>query len=96
MTTTKTPKKTKAAPKPPAAPRKKPKPLPTIHVGARLRTARVRAGLSQEQLAEKLGTKQSIVSAWERRQNVTPPTVNRVAKALGVSAEAIYQLEEAS
>lgn len=90
--TTKTPKKTKAAT---AAPRKKAaKPIPTIHVGARLRTARLRAGISQEQLAEKLGTKQSIVSAWERRQNVTPPTVNRVAKALGVSSAAIYQLEE--
>lgn len=94
--TTKTPKKTKAAP---AATRKKaksPKAVPTIHVGACLRSARIRAGLSQEQLAEKLATKQSIVSAWERRQNVTPPTVNRVAKALGVPASDIYQLEAAS
>jgi transcriptional regulator with XRE-family HTH domain len=55
--------------------------------GTRLRSLRERAGLSQAQLAEKVGTDQTHVSRWER--NVAAPdlaTVRQLAAALGVYA----------
>jgi transcriptional regulator with XRE-family HTH domain len=54
--------------------------------GTRLQSLRERAGLSQRQLAEQIGTDQSDVSRWER--NLAAPdgvVVEPLAAALGCS-----------
>jgi transcriptional regulator with XRE-family HTH domain len=53
--------------------------------GLLVRQARLRAGMSQRQLAEKLGTSQSLVARWERGQ-VEPPfgSVVRAVRACGL------------
>lgn len=52
--------------------------------GNDLRAARVRAGLSQMQVAERVGVSQRFVSAIERgEQNVTIGTMVAFARALG-------------
>lgn len=53
--------------------------------GARLRTLREAAGLSQRELARQMGIRQSSVSGWEAGRNT--PQLNlaaRLAQALGV------------
>ena len=55
--------------------------------GTRLRSLRERAGLTQTELAEKVGTDQGHISRWER--NLATPdvaTVQRLAAALDVYA----------
>jgi transcriptional regulator with XRE-family HTH domain len=55
--------------------------------GTRLRSLRERAGLTQTELAEKVGTDQGHISRWER--NLAMPdvaTVQRLAAALGAYA----------
>lgn len=60
--------------------------------GARLRALRERAGLTQEQLAERAGVKRGAVARWESGER-EPGWSNVVAlcKALGVSCEAFMQ-----
>ncbi|HUZ64405.1 MAG TPA: helix-turn-helix transcriptional regulator [Acetobacteraceae bacterium] len=53
-------------------------------VGARLREARLKAGMTQGQLAEKVGTSQSYVYLAETGgQNLTLKALHRLATALG-------------
>jgi transcriptional regulator with XRE-family HTH domain len=55
--------------------------------GTRLRSLREPAGISQSELAKKIGSDQSYVSRWER--NATQPEiamVERLAAVLGVTA----------
>jgi HTH-type transcriptional regulator, cell division transcriptional repressor len=54
------------------------------NVGATLRAAREAAGLTQVQLAKKLGVSQASVHGWERRHDPRVSTLRRVAKALGL------------
>lgn len=57
----------------------------TIRV--RIREVRVKLGLTQEQLAERLGVSQSSVSRLEARgRHVSLNTLERVAGALGIAA----------
>lgn len=47
---------------------------------------RKRAGLNQMELAERLGTSQSGVSAWERGRNGPPVRdIKKIARALGAT-----------
>jgi len=48
--------------------------------GQLIREARRRAGLTQRELAERLGTTQSVVARWEA--DVTAPTFDTVVRAL--------------
>ncbi|MGH2734221.1 MAG: helix-turn-helix transcriptional regulator [Actinomycetota bacterium] len=53
-----------------------------------VRTARRRAGLSQKQLAERLGTTQSAVARWEAgRVSPTLETLDRIVRACGLGLE---------
>jgi transcriptional regulator with XRE-family HTH domain len=64
----------------------------TIPLGARLRELRKRAGLSQQQLAGRIGVAGVTVSKWER--GLTYPSaqdVPAIARALGVSVGALYR-----
>ena len=50
----------------------------------RIAKVRERLGVTQKELARRLGVRQSTVSRWERREaNLTLRTVRRIAKALG-------------
>ena len=62
-----------------------------------LTTLRLKAGLSQAQLAQKVGTKQSNVSRWEREpKELQVTTILKLAAALGVSDAKIFELVKAS
>lgn len=55
-------------------------------LGGRLRTARIAAGASARQLADKLGVVHSAVHHWEcGRRTMAAETVKRCARLLGVS-----------
>jgi len=53
-------------------------------IGATLRVARERAGLTQEELARKLGTKKSAISRIENHaEDIRLSTLGHIAEALG-------------
>jgi transcriptional regulator with XRE-family HTH domain len=71
-----------------AMPGGRPAKTPRSAFGERLAQARQQAGLSQEQLAEKLGTIQRVVAHWERRPvALRAEQLAALADALGVTAD---------
>src|SRR5512135_2645858 len=56
-------------------------------IGARIRRARQHLGMSQEQLAARIGASRSAVNAWER-DRAWPRNIVRLEEVLGVSLEA--------
>ncbi len=64
-----------------------------MDLGANIRKARELAGLTQEGLAERLGTTQIAVSRWERNDR-TPNvlTFGRLCEAVGVSADEMLEI----
>lgn len=71
-------------------PRGRPSKLPRSGFGHRLWQARLRAGLSQEQLAAKVGVAQRTIAYWERQPALLrPDQLVAVAKMLKVSVEAL-------
>jgi transcriptional regulator with XRE-family HTH domain len=62
-------------------------------VGARLRTARRAAGLTQKQLAEALGVESITVSRWER--GVTVPSLSRLRRIAEVTETTVSDLVRA-
>lgn len=64
-----------------------PKPRPPF--GERLTSARIRAGLTQAELGEKLGMSQRGVASWERGENSSPnpEQLALLARLLDVSIE---------
>jgi transcriptional regulator with XRE-family HTH domain len=72
----------------PRPPRQPPPPRPAP--GARLLALREAAGLTQAELAHRIGEKQTTLSLWERSDR--PPrseALPKLAKALGTSVEAL-------
>lgn len=62
-------------------------------LGERIAALRERAGLSQEQLAQKVGSNQKTVAYWERRAvTLKPAQIEAVAAALGCSPQEILGL----
>ena len=62
----------------------------------RLRELRVRAGLSADDLAAKVGATRQAVSTWETGRSTPPPaTLGRIAKALRTSVAALVPIPEA-
>ena len=56
--------------------------------GERLSTTRQQAGLTQEQLAQRLGTSQRAIAHWERKPvALRPEQLLALADALGVTAD---------
>lgn len=73
----------------------RPAKTPPPAYGCHLANLRKAAGLSQQELADKIGTRQSTVASWERSAN--PPRgefLPKLAKILGVSADVLLQMEE--
>lgn len=57
-------------------------------LGARIRLARIEAGLSQQALANKVGAYQPDVSAWESdRRSLSLQTLAALADVLGKTAD---------
>lgn len=66
----------------------RPSDKPRTPFGQRLVQARERAGLTQQQLAEKLGTSQRALARWERDPIAfRPDQLTALANALGVSLD---------
>ena len=63
-------------------------PLRDLDAGALVRELRALAGLTQRELADRLGTTQSSVSAWERGHDVPRvDTLGRIASVCGFEAD---------
>jgi len=60
-------------------------------VSARIRAARETAGLSQTQLAQRLGVADKQVSRWEHGTMPRPATLERIAAELGVTANWFFR-----
>ena len=61
-------------------------------MGHRLREARGRARLTQAELAARSGVSQAVISMAERgERRPSPPVVEKLARALGVSAQSLYE-----
>jgi repressor LexA len=55
-------------------------------VGQKIREARLEKGLTQKELAERLGVVKSVISEYEKgNQNLTIETLDKVASVLGLS-----------
>jgi transcriptional regulator with XRE-family HTH domain len=66
------------------------------HVGRRIGRIREMLGVKQETLAEQMGITQQAVSKLEQSEELEEKTLERVAKALGVTAKAIENFNEES
>lgn len=56
-------------------------------MGEKLKAARKAAGLTQVELAEKVGCKQKDISRWENGRPTTAETLKKLAQALGCSMD---------
>ena len=66
------------------------------HVGNNLKNLRVRAGLTQKELAEKTGITQGKISTYEQADNLNNVTVgnmSRIASAIGVTIDEIISMK---
>jgi transcriptional regulator with XRE-family HTH domain len=68
----------------------KPKP----HLGRRVSRMRELLGIKQEVLATKLGTTQQAVSRLEQNETIDDERMDQIAKALGVTSDAIRNFDE--
>lgn len=65
-----------------------------IHVGKRIREAREQVGLTQAELADKLGVGQAAVSYIERQEWAQKSVLERYAQALGKPASFFLQEDQ--
>jgi len=66
----------------------RPSKRPRSAFGERLATAREQLGLSQMQLAQKLGVSQKVITYWERNEvALRSEQLTAIAEALGISVE---------
>ena len=69
----------------------RPSKRPRSAFGARLHAAREAAGLTQAQVAEKLGMTQTAYALWERREvALRPEQIEQAAKVLHVSVDVLF------
>jgi len=66
----------------------------TPHIGRKISRIRELRGMKQETLAEELGISQQSVSQMEQSESLEDEKLDKVAKALGVSKEAIKNFSE--
>lgn len=64
-------------------------------IGRRLARLRKQQGVTQVELAKKIGSTQALISAYERdAANMSAETIVRIAQALGVTTDALLCLDE--
>jgi len=67
---------------------------PRSDLGARIELARQHAGLSQIELAQKLGVTQQVVAVWERKSHtVRSDTLAKLAQILKVSVDELVGMK---
>ncbi len=66
----------------------------TSHIGRKISRIRELRGMKQEALAAELGISQQSVSSLEQSEHIEDEKLERVAKVLGVSKEAIENFSE--
>jgi len=66
----------------------------TVHIGRKIGRIRELRGMKQDALAANLGVTQQAISKLEQSENVEDETLEKVAKILGVSPEAIKNFSE--
>lgn len=66
-----------------------------MNLGENLKNARCLAGMTQKDLAEKLGVYQKDISRWENNER-TPNalTLAQICKLLGASADVILEIDK--
>ena len=62
--------------------------------GANVRRWREWRNMNQDVLAEKIGTSQATLSAYEKKEQLDPEILEKIAKALDIPVEAITELEQ--
>jgi ribosome-binding protein aMBF1 (putative translation factor) len=66
------------------------KEMQSNRVGNLLSAARLKANITQAQLAEKLGIRQNMISDYERgKRRLSPPMAKRIAKILKIKVDRI-------
>ena len=66
----------------------------TIHEGRNVKRIREILGIKQDTLANELGLSQQAISALEQKEKIDDKIMADVAKALGISADAIKNFDE--
>lgn len=66
----------------------------SIHIGRKIGRIRELRGIKQEALASELGISQQSISKIEQSEAVEEETLDKVAKALGVTAQTIKNFSE--
>ncbi|QJD97734.1 helix-turn-helix transcriptional regulator [Mucilaginibacter robiniae] len=66
----------------------------TLHLGRKISRIRELRGVKQEALANDLGVSQQSISRIEQSEHVEGETLNKIAQALGVTAEAIRNFSD--
>ena len=66
----------------------------TVHIGRKISRLRELRGLKQESMAELLGISQQSVSRIEQNDSIEDVMLEKVAKVLGVTSEAIKSFNE--
>jgi transcriptional regulator with XRE-family HTH domain len=64
------------------------------HIGRKISRIRELRGMKQETLATELGISQQAISKLEQSEEIEDSTLDKVAKVLGVTAEAIKNFNE--
>jgi transcriptional regulator with XRE-family HTH domain len=67
---------------------------PTLHIGRKISKVRELRGIKQEALASLVGVSQQAISKIEQSEEVEDLALEKIAKALGVTAEAIKNFNE--
>ena len=64
---------------------------PRTDFGKRLATIREQQGISQVELAKRMGVSQSAIAHWERRSvSLSPEQIVTLSEALGVSLQELF------
>lgn len=66
------------------------------NIGLMIRNERLRKGLTQEELGERVGVGKAQISKIERGKGLTIKTVTKVLDALGMSASVVLKGEQLS
>lgn len=66
----------------------------TLHIGRKISKLRELRGIKQESLAAELGISQQAVSKIEQSEKIEDEVLEKIANALGVSAESIKRFSE--
>ena len=67
---------------------------PTLHIGRKISKVRELKGIKQETLASLMGVSQQAISKIEQSPDVEDLALEKIAQALGVTAEAIRNFTE--